>query len=297
MEDAVPAEQPAPIQQPTPAGLTVTPAFTWIALIALIATMVLWLAFTPNGILGKADAVGYAVCHRIEARSFLFPNGRQLPMCARCSGQFLGVLVGLLGPGLILRRRRAANYPPTLIVVIMLLFTAFWAFDGSNSFLHLLPYENLPRLYSPSNFLRVFSGMWHGITMGSILLPIVNASLWADATHERTIDNLWHYAILLGVGAVIILMVLSGLAVFLYPLAVLSAIGALSVLAAASTVLIASILDQENRARTLREALPLIMFGMAAAVAVIGLIDAFRFSMFGTWEGIEPLVDLAHSIL
>lgn len=279
-----------PPAQKTAGGLTVTPAFTWIALVALIVTMVLWLTFTPNGLLGKADAVGYAVCHRIEARSFLFPNGKQLPMCARCSGTFLGVLVGLLGPGLILRRRRAANYPPTLIIVTMLAFTGFWAFDGSNSFLHLLPYDDLPRLYGPTNFLRIFTGMFHGITMGSILLPVVNASLWADATNQRTIGKLWHYGVLLAVGAVLILMVLSGLAVFLYPLAVLSAVGALSVLAAASTVLIASILDQENRARTLREALPLIMFGMAAAVAVIGLIDAFRFSVFGTWEGIIPLV-------
>ena len=30
-----------------------------------------WLANTPAGLLGKADAIGYAVCHRIDVRSFL----------------------------------------------------------------------------------------------------------------------------------------------------------------------------------------------------------------------------------
>src|SRR5438128_205180 len=67
---------------------------TWIAALALMIALLLWISFTPAGILGKADAIGYAVCHRIEARSFLFPDGRQLPMCARCTGTFIGVLVG-----------------------------------------------------------------------------------------------------------------------------------------------------------------------------------------------------------
>src|SRR5437868_4456347 len=66
---------------------------TWLAAAALMIALVLWISFTPAGILGKADAVGYAVCHRITVRSFAFPNGQQLPMCARCTGTFIGVLV------------------------------------------------------------------------------------------------------------------------------------------------------------------------------------------------------------
>ena len=106
----------------------------WIASALLLVVMAVWLTYTPNGLLGKADAIGYAVCHRITVRSFLFPDGRQLPMCARCSGTFLGVLIGLLAPGLIYRRRYAAAFPPLWIAGIMLLMSAAWAFDGSNSF-------------------------------------------------------------------------------------------------------------------------------------------------------------------
>ena len=40
-----------------------------LAALAVIVTVV-WLSYTPPGLLGKADAIGYAVCHRISARSF-----------------------------------------------------------------------------------------------------------------------------------------------------------------------------------------------------------------------------------
>jgi hypothetical protein len=54
---------------------------------ALAALLIAWLSLTPPGLLGKADAVGYAVCHRIELRSFHL-DGRPLPLCARCSGMY-----------------------------------------------------------------------------------------------------------------------------------------------------------------------------------------------------------------
>ena len=44
----------------------------WKILLVLAAVIIVtvWLAKTPDGLLGKADAIGYAVCHRIDARSF-----------------------------------------------------------------------------------------------------------------------------------------------------------------------------------------------------------------------------------
>lgn len=255
-----------------------------VAAAAMIVALALWLAFTPGGLLGKADAVGYAVCHRIEARSFFFPDGRQLPMCARCSGTFIGVLVGVLTPGLILRRRRAGLFPPLGMMLLMLGLSAWWAVDGANSFARLLPYD-LPRLYEPTNFLRLTTGMLHGITMGSLFLPIFNASLWADVRAERTLDRVWQLLLLYVAGAALIAMVWSRWAIFLYPLALVSALGATTVLVMVNTVIVATILGQENSAHSWREALPLIFLGVVVTVAMIGAIDAVRFAMFGTWGG------------
>jgi uncharacterized membrane protein len=54
-----------------------------------------WLINTPTGLLGKADAVGYAVCHRIDVRSFHLGE-RPLPLCARCSGMYLAAVLNIV---------------------------------------------------------------------------------------------------------------------------------------------------------------------------------------------------------
>lgn len=258
----------------------------WIATILAAAALVLWAWFTPPGVLGKADAVGYAVCHRIEARSFLFPDGRQFPLCARCTGTFLGVLIGLFLPGLLFRRRHAGLFPPIGILAIMVTMSGIWAFDGANSFSHLLP-GSVFRLYQPSNFLRLTTGTFHGITMGSLILPVVNASIWADTGYERTVNSLPELLVLYATGAVLIGLVLTGLPVLVYPLALLSAAGTVAILDATMTVIAAVILRRENEAHTLREALPLILLGLVLTLIMMGGIDALRFAAFGTWDGFE----------
>lgn len=54
-----------------------------------------------------AYSVGGVVCHQLPERSF-FVAGRQLPVCARCTGLYLGVAAGLIGWFLI-RRVRAGH--------------------------------------------------------------------------------------------------------------------------------------------------------------------------------------------
>ena len=71
--------------------------FPWRYLLISVGTVLLivWWSHTPDGLLGKADAIGYAVCHRIDVRSFHLGD-RQIPVCARCTGQYLGAVAGLL---------------------------------------------------------------------------------------------------------------------------------------------------------------------------------------------------------
>lgn len=59
----------------------------WLVPIAAIFAFAAWMYVSPEGALGKLDAIGYAVCHRIDARSFQIGN-RQLPLCARYTGKF-----------------------------------------------------------------------------------------------------------------------------------------------------------------------------------------------------------------
>ena len=256
-----------------------------VSILALVITVSVWSLFTPAGIFGKADAVGYAVCHRIVVRSFAFPNGRPFPMCARDTGMFLGILIALITPGLLFRRRHAILFPPIGVIIIMVMASGIWAFDGANSFSYLLSYENIPRLYAPSNFLRIVTGMFHGITMGSIVLPVVNSTLWKDTVHERILSGFKELAILFLFGVIVIAMVLSGWGIFLYPLGLLTSVGTVTMLGVVNTIMITVIFKKENQAATLREALPMILLGLTAAFMLVGAIDAARFAMFGSWEG------------
>ena len=74
---AAQAAQPVP----GPAARRLLP---WLVVGVAALAFVSWLLNTPEGVLGKADAIGYAICHRIDGRSFHLGN-RQFPLCARCT--------------------------------------------------------------------------------------------------------------------------------------------------------------------------------------------------------------------
>ena len=86
--------------------------------ILIVAAVILyiWLIETPAGLLGKADAIGYAVCHRIDVRSFHL-GVRQLPLCARCTGQYMGAVIGIIFQGLFARRR--SGFPSKRVIVML----------------------------------------------------------------------------------------------------------------------------------------------------------------------------------
>lgn len=95
------------------------PFITWIVLIPVILIIFVWLLNTPAGLMGKADAIGYAVCHRIDLRSFHLGE-RQMPLCARCSGMYLGAMLGLACQAIISPRRMGS--PPKKVILS-------WAFS------------------------------------------------------------------------------------------------------------------------------------------------------------------------
>ena len=58
----------------------------WLVPLAAILALAGWIYIAPPGLMGKLDAVGYAVCHRIPSHS-IFAGDAQLPLCARCTGE------------------------------------------------------------------------------------------------------------------------------------------------------------------------------------------------------------------
>ena len=107
-------------------------------IIAFLIIFTIWLIDTPPGLLGKADAVGYAVCHRITLRTY-FIGDRPMPLCARCTGMHLGTFFGLL---FLTRRGKRGDLPAKRLPGrICPVFTGFWA--GRHQFL-FKPDQPLP---------------------------------------------------------------------------------------------------------------------------------------------------------
>ncbi|GAB4504105.1 MAG: hypothetical protein Fur0043_10980 [Anaerolineales bacterium] len=246
-----------------------------------------FLSITPPGLLGKADGIGYAVCHRIEARSF-HVHGRQLPLCARCTGEFNAAAITLIFLGATSRKR--SGLPPKGLLALLAGFFLAFALDGSNSYLYLLKqtYEGflpqVPNLYTPNNSLRLLTGTGMGVTMASLLYPVVNQSLWR-APDERPALT-WK-----GLGALLVVLLLVDLGILgesaavLYPIALVSVLGTLALLTMVFGMLWIIIMRQENAFESYRQLWLPALAGLTLALLLISGLDLFRLRLTGTWGG------------
>ncbi|MCJ7568747.1 MAG: DUF2085 domain-containing protein, partial [Anaerolineales bacterium] len=238
----------------------------------------LWLYFTPDGLLGKADAIGYAVCHRIDLRSFHL-GARPLPLCARCTGMFLGALIAFAYYAL--RRTKASFYPTRGVLAAVIVLGLTWVVDGANSFLSMFP--SVIQFYTPHNTLRLITGSLVGIALVTLVYPVFSQYAWKDWKSERILRSPRDLLVLLSLVGVVDLAVLSENPLLLYPLALLSSIGVLLLLTLAYTLITIPILRRTQKACTWRDLIVPLAAGLTLGLLQIGLIDLLRYTLTGTW--------------
>ncbi len=259
-------------QKPRKLGRSWLPLWT-IGIVLLIAAIILFAP--PASLLGKCDAVGYAICHRIPERSFHLA-GRQLPLCARCTGTYLGALIGFTTMWA-LGHRRASNLPPTKVIVLLVGFIGSMGVDGLNSYLSFFP--NTPHLYEPGNLLRLITGTLNGLALSIIVLPVFNFTLWREVSPLRSIRNFRELAIAVALAAVMVLTVQAELDFLLYPLAILSILGVLFMLTAVNTMIILIVTRRENVAETWLDASLPLSLGLLTTLVEIAGMDLLRLAL------------------
>lgn len=241
-----------------------------MAALALVALIVLALS-APHALLDKADRAAYAVCHRLVDHSFVI-GGRPLPLCARCSGTYLGAFAGLAVLAL-LGRGKAGDFPSRPQFLVLAAFMMAWAIDGTNSFLALMSW---PHLYEPRNLLRLVTGTLEGIAIAAVLLPAVNLTLWSQPHPRRSVGSWRDLAWLLAGGGVIILAVSSEMDALLLPLALLSGAMIPALLGLLNAMLYLAGVHREGRAERRREVIAPLLIGLALALGEIVLIGIAR---------------------
>lgn len=246
--------------------------------IAACALVVLaYLLLLPLNPLQKADLVGYAICHRISLRSFHF-GGRQLPLCARCTGTYLGVAVGFLALA-VTRRWRAGEMLPTGLVVVMASFIVIMGLDGLNSYLSLFP--NMPYLYTPQNWLRAATGSLNGLALSMIVWPVFNYTLWRHPQAVQPLRNARELLAVLAVDAAAVWLVQSEPAWLLYPMALLGAGGVLWMLTLVNTMLLLILFHRDSQAETWREAVGTLLGGLAVTLVELTIMGTLRYALTG----------------
>lgn len=261
--------------------LTTRKWFKISLLILLLALFSVWAIETPSGLFGKVQAIGYAVCHQIASHT-LEIGGKLLPLCARCTGMYLGTLMALL---VLKSNARLSGKPSTAKIIVLAAFMLVFTVDGVNSM--LTSFFNVQPLYTPSNWLRLGTGLLMGVVLANILLPLWNQTLWKQSD-PRPVLHSWKLF-----GLLVLCEILVGVLVWLnipflyYPIAILSTGIVIVILGMVYTLLWSIILNKENSLEKLKDGISFYLLGVICALLQIGLMDLIRMSLTGSWNGFQ----------
>ena len=230
--------------------------------------------------------MGYAVCHRIDSRS-LHIGVRQLPLCVRCTGQYIGAVTGLLFLTIFAKRR--SGMPPRRVIGVMIFFFLLYAIDGLNSYFYLPPFlvmfPNMPHLYEPSNTLRLFTGTGMGLVISMLIYPAFLGSIQTNPDPRPSVSNFKTCFIILALGIMVDLLILTESIYFLLPVGLISAGGVIILLTMVYTVLLLRIYRKENQFTRLSQISWYVAGGFIITITQIALFDMIRFIITGSWSG------------
>jgi uncharacterized membrane protein len=252
---------------------TLIPKLLFISIPAAIIS--LFIAATPPGLWEKARIIGYALCHQLPDRSF-FIHEHQSPLCARCTGMYLGFFIGLIF--LIVRRRtHSARMPTTAMVAVLIGFITIMGIDGINSTISIIP--GAPQLYHTTNIHRLITGTLFGIAMCLLFFPVFSTALWRQPSGDRSVKN-WRELIVMVLAALVLdVVVLTQADWLFYPITILSIAGPLLLLGFMGAIIVLTLRNLANTLDRWRQLTIPLFAGAALGLVLITLMDFFRASI------------------
>lgn len=222
----------------------------------------------------KLWAAAHGLCAQREGHLLLF-GGRPLPLCARDSGLYLGVLLGL---GYLLARGRwlAVGRPPRRFWTSFFAILGLFAVDVANS---VAADWFQSGVYPPHNLLRTIAGMMLGTFLSVPLLWAVNLSFSGRRPDRPLLAHGWDIAALFLLAALGATALWSGLPLLYVPLAALSFGGMLFLLVAANFLWLLAALRGKDPLETPGESWPLLLWASLASVAEMALLSFLRYRL------------------
>jgi hypothetical protein len=160
------------------------------------------------------------------------------------------------------------------VLVVLGLFFVLWAIDSVNSYFHF--FTGRVGLYTPSNSLRLVTGMVNGLSLSLLVFPMFNYILWREPDERRVIDGLGELVgLLLQVFALAVLLQ-ANVSFLVYPLSVLNVLSVLLMLTIVNSMIVMILLRRENRAESGRQAVLPLSLGLLLSIAEVGGIAVLR---------------------
>ncbi|MDP2966089.1 MAG: DUF2085 domain-containing protein [Pelolinea sp.] len=241
-------------------------------LIILIAGIITanWILYTPHGFYEKAFAVGSSVCHQITSHSFS-NSDTQFPLCARCSGLYLGSFIGLAY--YFTQGKRKAIPKRGFLLLLLFLFLA-WAGDSVNSFIR--DFLNRSIIYETTNMTRLVTGFGMGLVMSTALMTLFNLTVWKDGIDKPLFINLWQVAGYVFLSALAGWIMLSSNAIFFQVFAYISIVTVMIIITMLYTIFWIILFKKENSFTKWKSLGLFLIAGFAAAMLQVTLLNLLR---------------------
>jgi len=249
-----------------------------IAVLVLISTISITLygfSHTPDGWTAKGFAIGSSVCHQIPSHSF-FNHDQQFPLCARCSGLYLGSFMGLI---YFFSQGRKKGIPSRGYLILLAALSAAWAGDGLNSLIS--DFVKRPFLYETTNFTRLVTGFGMGFVMSVTLVTLFNAISWKSSLNQPLVQHLWQIVAYAVASTMLGLLLVNSDGFIFQSLASFSILTVMLILTMLYTIFWIILFRKENSFQRIVDISLFFLAGFASAIAQVQLLNLLRSSILG----------------
>ncbi len=178
------------------------------------------------------DKIGYAVCHQIPARS-IFIDGKQLPVCARDTGLYIGSLLSMLF--IVTTNRRSRNaIPLPSIAFFFVFFMLLLGIDGVTSYLGMR---------ETTNGIRLMTGLLVGIGLPFLMYPLMIDNILKPKSEKRVLTSWYELVLLMLLAVSSFLLILRFNKGLYFPISLITTVGILGLHLLMFMTLVSFILD------------------------------------------------------
>lgn len=230
----------------------------------------------------------YLLLHGVCAQEHNIILGElQLPLCTRDSGLYISAVITitvLWWRG----RSQAGGFPSRPLAATLVLLVVVMAVDGLNS---TLAQMHRPSLYVPRNDLRLITGMGMGVTIGALLLLMLNRAFRRDVREDLPVLGQWReLGLIVAIDGLVVAAILGQVGVAAWPLALLAFIGVTGTLFVAFLVVLGTLLRYDGAVTGLRQLARPATFALLLSVAF--LVALARLRLTAEAQGILPPLQL-----